>query len=218
MPQLSAEVRWFLPSTETERRTAFGAWFEAGAFALGGKLSTPRDDVYLREANIELGIKDRGGKPGLEVKALVGEAGEVRLAGGGATVQIWTKVTSKVLALPTDRLLVRKWRRLRKFDCADAVREVELGGGASGEEPKEGSWPTSGCNVEWTRIDVNGTEWWSFGMEAFAADGDPNSLVQSLKRTVEALEKRGTPPKLDGSWIESSYPKWMATHYPTPPR
>jgi hypothetical protein len=67
--QLSAEIRWFwqgaIPGSVEK-------WFHGGLGSChpgGGK---PRLDEYLYEqGQVELGLKKRGTKPGIEVKGLI---------------------------------------------------------------------------------------------------------------------------------------------------
>ena len=81
----------------------------------GGK----RTDKYLVDADqLELGIKQREGKPGYEVKGLVtvvwGTLSREPLAG---RIELWTKWTSKPLVIDEKALVpITKIRWLRKFD------------------------------------------------------------------------------------------------------
>jgi hypothetical protein len=224
MPQVSAEIRWFLNAVHAEQVDAFTRWFHSGPFAPGG--GAERVDVYaLDRATDELGVKERGQKagsekPSVEVKALVVPAlGTVSFGARDAAIQIWTKLSSRSISLPSEpsaRCTTRKVRWLRKFDTSDpTATEIELGGGKSGEEPKSGASPDVGCNVEWTKITVDGDtrEWWSFGAEAFAfgAQGGVERLLEgALRQALGALTDRlGSPPALGSDWTELSYPAWL---------
>lgn len=225
VPQVSAEIRWFLDAAEAAQVDAFTRWFRGGPFPANGGVE--RVDVYARDTSTgELGAKQRdqkpgvNEKPGLEVKALVHPALDMLSFGTrNATIQVWTKVSSRVITLPHDvgaRWTTRKVRWLRKFDTSGpTATELELGGGESREEPKSGARPDVGCNVEWTTVKVDGDsrEWRSFGVEAFAFGvhgGVEGTLETGLRRALDALEDRlGPPPALGEDWIEQSYPAWL---------
>jgi hypothetical protein len=224
MPQVSAEIRWFLDAVHAEQVDAFTRWFRSGPFAPGG--GTERVDVYARDRSTdELGVKGRGQKagsetPSVEVKALVVPAlGTVSFGARDATIQIWSKVRSRSISLPSDagaRCTTRKVRWLRKFDTSGPrATEIELGGGKSGEEPKSGASPDVGCNVEWTKITVEGDvrEWWSFGVESFAfgAEGGVERILEgALRQALGALTDRlGSPPAIGPDWSELSYAAWL---------
>ena len=200
-------MRWFLGPAETTRAAAFGAWFLPGRAP-----AASRQDVYVLDPEAtDLGVKSRGGKTGLEVKALVDPSFcELRPGGRVTQVQLWTKVTSKKLALPDATRTVQKTRRLRKFDTHAAVAtEIELGAGASGEDPISGEKPALGCNVEWTALEVGGSAGgWTFALEAFAGDARLDALRHSLEKTIAAL---AAMPPLDDAWVEQSYPGWLGT-------
>lgn len=220
MPQVSAELRWFLDAAHAEESEAFGRWFRGGAPPPGG--GEPRDDVYaLDDSTEEIGVKSRGEKPGLEIKALVvPELCALEFGGRSGQVQIWSKVTSKVLALPDGdgaRRATRKTRWLRKLDASGSrATEIALGAGKRREDPLKGSRPDLGCNVEWTSVEILGSSrtWWTFGLEAFAykqPGGLAPILEDCLRKAVAALEKHhGAPPRLVNAWKEWSYPAWLA--------
>lgn len=215
MPQVSAELRWFLASQHQALASAFGDWFESGKKKAGGSRDKTRKDVYALDQTLELGVKDREGKEGLEVKVLVTDsAAQLRLGTRDATVQIWSKVTSQVLALPSgpnaSRVVLKK-RRLRKFDTMNAIQEVELD---EKENPIAGDKPKAGCNVEWTEIAVPGSPvCWSFGLEAFSfVPGVDHRavLVEALRTTLAALDALlPGRPELGEQWLEQSYPAWL---------
>lgn len=220
MPQVSAELRWFLNATNSTDVDAFDRWFKSGSLSPGGG-TKPRGDVYAVDPSTdELGVKNREGKSGLEVKALV-EPRFLSLEFGTrkATVQLWSKVTSNILTLPVDataRRTTLKTRWLRKFDTATSVAtEVKLGAGPSGEDPAQSSPPNLGCNVEWTLVEVPGlvAKWWTFGLEAFVfgQTGPVHSfLEEGLRRTLTALRTSlGNAPSLGDAWCEQSYPMWI---------
>ena len=85
MPQVSAEMRWFLKAAHATEVTAFDQWFRSGPQPPGG--GKARTDAYAVDASTdELGAKDRGGKPGLEVKVLVGNLGSLKFGARGGVV------------------------------------------------------------------------------------------------------------------------------------
>lgn len=218
MPQVSLEVRWFLDASNGSAVAAFDAAFRAGPVAPGGGHS-PRVDVYLSEDNDELGIKLRGGKKGLEIKALVDANWlGVTLGRRRATAQLWSKVTSESLRLPPDQptQATSKIRWLRKFALdGERLDEVELGGGNAGEDAKDGVRRNVGCNVEWTLVQVPGRpDFWTLGLEAFAFGSTGSNqldlLAKALLGTVSALERRDSPlPGPNDDWQERSYPAWL---------
>ncbi len=91
---LSAEVRWFWEGRIPE----LTRWFGSGPFAPGG--GEVRVDTYVVDpAQLELGVKSRGNKPGLELKVLVSERQSRGIGQLRSATQIWTKVGSTVLSL-----------------------------------------------------------------------------------------------------------------------
>ena len=220
MPQVTAELRWFLDARNAGDVDAFERWFSSGALSPGGG-KKPREDVYVFDPSTdELGVKQREGKSGLEVKALV-EPSFFPLEFGSrkATVQLWSKVTSNILTLPPDaaaRRRILKTRWLRKFDTTTAMAtEVKLGAGPFGEDPAQGSTPNLGCNVEWAMVEVTGlvAKWWTFGLEAYAfGQTTPahSHLEAGLRKTLAALRTNlGNAPTLSDAWREQSYPTWI---------
>jgi hypothetical protein len=199
--ELSAEVRWFWSVKEPHVTARIEGWFQGiGRFTPGG--GRHREDVYLVEPDLEkLGLKERGGKPGVEVKAFLGEQGEL----WGTPVQLWSKWTARGLTIEAHgRVLTRKMRRLRKFDLQGAsVVEIELG---ADEKPKQAQQklPAVGCNVELTRVELpgKGEEWWTLGLEAFAADLD--KAHSTLHRLAAGLARPDV-----SAVLAASYPEWL---------
>jgi hypothetical protein len=203
--QVSAEIRWFWPDKIPD---AVDLWFRNRSLPAGGG-GEPRDDVYLHDpVQKELGIKRRGKKPGVEIKGLIGRAS---LAGAPSWVdvkaEIWCKWSSAVIDISgyaTVNTLKVRW--LRKFDTTSgSADEVELG---ADEMPLHGvPLPEQGCNIEFTRIQIEGNRrnFWTLGFEAF---GDLETVKSNLSRALNAI----TP--LDRVWFGSSmllsYPEWLA--------
>ncbi|MBN1612996.1 MAG: hypothetical protein JW950_00885 [Deltaproteobacteria bacterium] len=205
---ISAEIRWFW-----HKRPAPGIddWFlrsDVHPCAAGGGMT--RVDRYLRNpCQGELGIKRRGGVPGIEVKGLV------KVTWGGLTadpfsgpVELWAKWTVESLELEMDALIaVEKRRWLRKFDTTDPLpREVPMD--EEGMPPAGRPLPVAGCNVELTRVGLsNGDIWWTLGFEAF---GTIMTAERDLRTTAKALADR-RPPSLAGGLL-ASYPGWLDKH------
>lgn len=220
MSQVSAELRWFVDAASGADVEPLDRWFRGGASPPGGGKEA-RVDVYALDASTdELGAKDRGGKPGLEVKVLVQrDFSSIDFGSRRATAQLWSKVTSKVLSLPAEpaqRSALSKTRLLRKFDTTSPLAvEIPLGAGRFGEEPLHGALPDIGCNVEWTEVCAQGSPlaWRTFGLEAFAfgqSGSIDRALEDALRRTLRALtDALGPPPELSEAWRELSYPAWL---------
>lgn len=203
--QLSAEVRWFWQGSGPPR---LKEWFTDASLhdcAAGG--GGRRVDAYLSDPRqVELGVKLRGNKKGVEVKGLVAVLAEgCHDSPFAGPIEIWGKWTSETLSLEGASLIrVRKRRWLRKFgSLGPELLEIALN---IRELPIDGRHlPDDGCNVEYTEISVvGGLEWATLGFEAF---GTLDSVVASLRRTTEQLSLRQCP-KLVAGW-SASYPTWL---------
>ena len=202
--QVSAEMRyWWADAAPSIVRD----WFHAMDFPPGG--GRDRDDEYLLDPDqLELGLKRRGGKAGVEVKGLVQLATASRIAPFTGRVEIWTKWTSNAIRFEgAPVVLTRKTRWLRKYDTSNAAcRELPLD---ENEKPAgEVALPENGCNMELTRVRLDGTsaEWWTLGFEAF---GSLDDVIRSLGRTLAWLAP-GAPARLITGASEASYPEWLA--------
>src|SRR4051794_10428250 len=110
--QVSAEIRWFWKDAPP---TGLKDWFlseTAHGCAAGG--GNTRDDKYLVDKKqVEIGIKQRGDKPGVEIKSLVSDkyatCSEDPFAG---PIQIWVKQGTEVLEI-TPTIVTTKQRWLR---------------------------------------------------------------------------------------------------------
>jgi hypothetical protein len=198
---VSAELRWFwggdLPS-------AVDAWFREARCPPGG--GRPRTDDYLVDrGQIELGVKKRGAKAGVEVKGLVGLRRPVSVPFPGR-VQIWTKWASDALTIDhLPRVAVEKTRWVRRYDASGPdIVEIELD---DEERPRRSpdSLPEAGCHVEVVslRLDGGGTPWASVGFEAF---GELATVEATLERTL----KHVAPHTILPAGRELSYPAWLA--------
>jgi len=198
----TAEVRWFF---EGSIPAAIDQWF-----CRGGLLdkAAPREDHYLLfPAPLGLNIKLREGR--LEVKSLVGApglhtfatdiAGNVELwekrIGGDSAVAEFEKLHSSA---PHLWIAVGKERTLRTFSLE----------GASIQEVAAGTvFLANGCNVELTKITVEGAAYWSFGFEAF---GEPSRVEAHMQKIGEHI--LGDPHRPSHPFPAAnsrSYPEWL---------
>ncbi len=198
----SAEVRWFFEGPipgEIEQ------WFRRSSLALQ---AAPREDHYLLfPAALGLGLKLREGR--LEVKSLSKSLGvrtfAVDVAG---TVQVWGKEAYGEPAVKEFERLhasnpdlwaaIVKERTLRKFSPdGETVTEVQAGT----------VFLRDGCNVELTRITVEGSAYWSFNFEAY---GNPSRVEDYLQRVAAHILKDDRRPPCPFSAQHScSYPEWL---------
>lgn len=199
----SAEIRYWWDTAVPE---AVRSWFHGMPVPAGG--GAERADVYLLDpAQTELGIKLRGGAPGAEIKGLVSVFPPLAAAPFDGRVELWAKWTSPNLRLDKRRTLTaRKTRWLREYETrAGVAREVALGR----DETPAGGAPRlpSGCNVELTRVLIDGRsgEWWTLGVEAF---GDIGDVRENLGVTLRHLVAAETPG-LAGA-VQGGYPSWLA--------
>jgi hypothetical protein len=205
--QISAEIRWFWLA---DCPRAIETCFNSGDMPPGG--GRAREDEYLHEPDqIELGMKRRGEKPGVEIKGLVTTLPHPSdVAPFVGPIEIWCKWQSLGLVindLPIVR--VRKVRWLRKFETnGRKPTEIPL---TEDENPRDRRpLPEFGCNVELTRIELrSGQVWWTLGFESF---GDLRSVEQGLRNTLSVIASRGAPPLCSGELL--SYPAWLSKHVP----
>ncbi len=200
MLYLSAEVRWFGKGTV---RSDVEKWFSR----IDGQQhdEKPRVDAYLIDVvRSGQGIKVRDGK--LEVKWCRQHYGQQQFALGIAgNVEYWCKLSSVLneqfgageLADDGAWLSVEKRRTLRKYEFRAPATVV-----AVGPETR----PATGCNLELTRLQIVGNEWWTIGFEAFGEVPDRGNILQ---RTVKhVLADDGT--LVLASTESLSYPQWLA--------
>jgi hypothetical protein len=194
--QVSAEIRWFWKGDCPD---PVSLWFETFDLAAGGGKSRKDEYVHLK-GNPELGIKKRGEKGGLEVKGLI--ATLPALSGAFRDpVQLWCKWRADFHAVVS--IAVHKTRFLRKFEFSrGAITQLKLN--ADEERCDGGPLPDIGCNLEKTKITIEGRNesWHSIGFEAF---GDIQTAVSALAATIDHL---GPLPRFDGRL--ASYPEWLA--------
>jgi hypothetical protein len=197
------EVRWFyLGQVSPEART----WFWHGA---GQVEQYPRrEDTYLRLAHTDaLGIKLREGR--IEVKQRVQRHGSVRFNSAvTGIVEHWRKWSFQLaeayrglstIAFPASSwITVRKSRSLRTYRLTGEKEVVPVS--------RPGSL-AQGCEVELTRVQVAGQDWWTLAFEAF---GDEPLLNEQL--VLVARHKLATDRSLSLSTAQScGYPGWLAS-------
>jgi hypothetical protein len=193
---ISIEVRWILPGPLPH---AMIDW--VGPFT---DAVEDREDRYLVNPSChDLGVKIRGAVQ-LDLKALRGNPGKVRIQGGGqGRLEIWEKWSFPLdggahpPAEASSWLAVQKVRRRRSFRSVEG-RVVERAM-SEAEQP--------GCTVELTEVAVGEERCWSLGFEVH---GDPEMLEGTLHATVGWLLP-GPPP--DGIRLDlgdsMSYPRWL---------
>ncbi|HEV7280937.1 MAG TPA: hypothetical protein VGN57_12100 [Pirellulaceae bacterium] len=207
-PQLSAEFRWFW---KDDPPAGLYDWFceGQGSICAAGGGGEIRQDVYLRDPRQpQLGIKRRGGKPGVEIKSLFA-IWELPIGSiFAAPIQLWVKQTSTALELPEGATIrTSKTRRLRTFDLTGgAPQEIPLGPAESPLNPSQAP-PARGCNVELTKVVVEGQTWWTLGFESFQASDGLNTIEHDTWRTAEEMASRNPPPL--GTPLLASYPEWL---------
>jgi hypothetical protein len=189
--QLSAEIRWFWPDSPPPQLDEWFCNSPKHVCSVGG--GEPRVDEYLSDCSqVELGLKRRGGKTGVEVKGLVtAEFAFLNVPPFVGSIELWSKWTSEALDLKAT-IPVEKIRWLRKFDTtAPLPEEIPLD---SRERPLgPHALPTLGCNVELTRIMLPKNEvWWTLGFESF---GNIQTVDNSLRAVATTLAAR-QPPEL----------------------
>jgi hypothetical protein len=209
--KISAEIRWFWPDSPPP---SLEKWFldhRIHGCVVGGRLDPPRADDYLVDSKqSELGIKQRGGGSGVEVKGLVAASiGELTHPVIQGPIELWSKWPFQ-LSCTESRHLFRlcKGRLLRTFDTNTTdseLRQIPLN---EDEQPLDGrELPDKGCNVELTQIKLpSDAVWWTFGFEAFGGVGD---VADSLCRTAGALSGLN-PPQLMGA-RRGSYASWLSS-------
>ena len=198
----TAEVRWFFGGSIP---AAIARWFCRGSLL---DKAAPREDHYLLfPAPLGLNVKLREGR--LEVKSRVGEPGlrtfatditgnvelwEKRI-GGDAAVAEFEKLRSNA---PHLWIAVGKERTLRTFSLeGDSMQEVSAGK----------VFLADGCNIELTKITVEGAVCWSFGFEAY---GEPSRVEAHLQKVAgHILADRHRPSYPFPAANSRSYPEWL---------
>lgn len=207
--QLTAEIRWFW---RTVPPVGLEDWFcssEHHNYPAGG--GQTRRDEYLRDSgDLELGIKRRDGKGGIEVKGLVSSSQNTLSIGPfQGSVQIWGKWVSMALGLDeSSTVAVDKFRWLRKF--ATMGREpLEIPLDAD-EQPLESNHHQAerSCCVELTKVTILDEDtWWTLGFEAV---GSLRTVEEDLQKVAALMADRWQGARIDG--LLASYPVWLKEH------
>ena len=204
MVQVSAEMRWFWPSSPPDGLEAWFGATEHHRYVPGGGTKV-RTDLYLRDpGQEEVGIKRRDGEARAEIKSLVARGAALSTAPFSGPPEIWTKSSTDRLVLePAQLVATAKLRSLRKLDTASPEpKEIALGADERPLDPSER--PERGCNVELTRVEIDGAVWWSLGFEAF---GQLETVERDLAAACAAFASRRPPPLAGGFF--ASYPCWL---------
>jgi hypothetical protein len=199
----SAEIRWFWrDACPPQVREWF---FETGLKPGAGP---PRIDRYLAlPNNRELGVKQRGDLPGLEIKGRVAVQTDPEIGRFGDRLEIWCKwSTASSFLDAANTVAVKKTRWLRTFDASKPVGvELPLD---SNETPQLGyAFPVQGCNVELTEVQLSNRSelWWTLGFEAF---GDLDNVSTNLTRVLRPEECVLAGVVSSGALL--SYPSWLS--------
>lgn len=209
----SAEVRWFFEGAvpdELER------WFTRGSLV---SRAAPREDHYLTfPAPLGLGLKLREGR--LEIKSLVKTLGPHTFTEDVAgTVQVWEKQAHGESAVAEfERLRASAPHLWITTGKERTLRRFSLEGRTLTEVSADGAFPPNGCNVELTKIRVNGLDYWSFACEAY---GDPARVEDALHRVAEHVltdthrphrfKTRASSADAFSAARSHSYPEWLET-------
>jgi hypothetical protein len=201
---VSAEIRWFW---KEEIPVGIRDWFFQGEPRPGG--GPPfRTDRYISQVNSnQIGIKERGGKHGFEIKGLVATSKREELKRIASYFEIWCKWSCIAPYLDrAEKVTTHKTRWLRKFDTAGSeIIQIPLDENGN---PKPGYIrPSQGCNVELTKVEIpdQSQVWWTLGFEAF---GDITTAQLSLLRV--AIPEDSTLSDLVPTGHFMSYPAWIA--------
>lgn len=202
---ISAELRWFWLGDRPEN---VENWYRKSGREPGGGAEPPRRDRYYHhQGNTELGIKVRdelpGRPPDVEVKGLVATFDASAFGLPVKQAEIWCKWKAPPLTSPAHEFVVEKLRWLRKFDAdSNELTEIALRADEKPRDPDR-KLPVTGCNVEWTRVGIQGRNdiWWSLCFEAF---GDLDSAPEVLARVLAHMRDM---PSIDGKAL--SYPAWL---------
>jgi len=198
----TAEVRWFF---EGPVPADLETWFGLGGLA---QHAAPREDRYLLfPPPLGLNVKLREGR--LEVKSLVGAPGlrtfDADIAGN---IELWEKrIYGEAADVEFEKLhssaphlwiAVGKERTLRTFSLESAsMQEVAAGKVLL----------ANGCNVELTKITVDGAACWSFGFEAY---GEPSRVEGHLQKVAGHLfADNRRPPNPFPAADSRSYLEWL---------
>jgi hypothetical protein len=161
-PYRSREVRWFF----TQRQPTIENWFTDHGHSFDE--TKPRTDFYLATQTDDLGIKLREGNIEIKQRQSKGHPLSFTPKANGMREQ-WTKwsfmvnshdpLAKSIIQLNQyDWIPVEKWRLAVKINQKpDGLLEIlDIAALIKG-----------GCQIEYTRIKIQGREWFTFGLEAF---------------------------------------------------
>jgi hypothetical protein len=170
---VSLEVRWIhpgrLPALLAERLEPFAEGIEV------------REDRYLTDPVLaDVSVKIRGGVR-LEVKAFRHSPGRLSLPGGTrGRLELWEKWSFPLADVPQPLIDRASWTRVEK---ARRRRSFALVGGELVERSLAGA-TSPGCALEVTEVSIDGTVWWTLGLEAV---GPLETLHRDLQITAMRL-------------------------------
>ena len=194
---LTTELRWFLDGRPSDDVVS---WFTQGGTT---GLAETRRDTYRLDGQVDIGVKRRYGTL-LEMKLRHGRPEPFlhrELDGWLETWQRWSPADRFINLSPnTTWVDVDKTVIKRRFD-GDG-RELLLT-----EDTR--AMTGQGCDVEVTKVTVDGHQAWTF---AFAAFGAAEIHRSSIALAWDALVSEGSRPwPLRMSWaVSCGYPQWMA--------
>jgi hypothetical protein len=204
--KITAELRWFWRAGDIEFDRAVGAWFSR--LGRAQPRETSRTDLYAFDPDQgELGLKIRGGNPGLEIKGLVARLAPITVGPFRGVPELWGKWTSRALSVPPRTIAVHKRRRLRKFAWLERGFEEFNRGAIDEPAPGRGS-PASGCDIELTSVEVELAaglaSFWTVGFDAFGSREAVEPILRaSLERVVAQAPELAEPLAL-------GYPRFLA--------
>ena len=200
-PFATLEVRWFRRGTVPRSLLHWFCDCEREP-----ERAPRRIDHYLRLPSApRVGIKLREGYLETKVLGQVLAVVQVHARMRGA-VERWNKwrfalaveagAASLSPRLSPSWVGVSKERLLRRYALTSAGQVVQV---------EARVYPSRGCNLELTRVEVAGDDWWTV---CFEAHGDEALRVETLSRVAEHALATREPPYLDeaGSF---GYPAWL---------
>lgn len=200
----TAELRWFkrgpLPPEILN-------WFQQNCLSTHPEPPEEREDLYLYYAGCNyLGIKLRQGR--LEIKWRNAELGIKRFGNSiEGKVEKWSKwlcedPTGQSFQ-PSDVIKKAEWLTVKKErqQCKYQVLKSRVITSVPVSESID-----EGCNVELTKLSINGEAWWSLAFEAFSKE---DSLVEYLQAVASWVFETYNGSKLQAE-NSYGYPKWLS--------
>lgn len=189
----SKEIRWFTK----EKQPDIIEWFSSQGLSFDRV--SPRTDFYLPLPDKEdINVKLREGN--IEIKHLIGEKEKGKLSSHAlGYFEDWVKWSFNAASNdPLSKAIIHE----KKYNWI-AVHKVRMGmkiiAGADGlcQLVPMDQFPSFGCQVEYTRINVHRETWFSFGLEWFgekSLDLDP-TLIQEIigESQLDVMDNMGYP-------------------------